>query len=54
MVEEMETLDKNEGWDLVDLLATRNPIGKKMIFKKLNVEGKVEKYEACLVAKCFS
>ena len=30
MVEEMEALDKNEAWDLVELLDGRKPIGSKM------------------------
>jgi hypothetical protein len=34
MVEEMEALDKNEAWDLVELLTGRNPIGIKWVFKK--------------------
>jgi hypothetical protein len=52
MVEEMEALDKNEAWDLVEFPTGRNPIGKKWVFKKkLNVEGKVEKYKARLVEK---
>jgi hypothetical protein len=47
MVEEMEDLDKNEAWDLVELLIGRKPIGNKWVFKKkLNAEGKVEKYKA--------
>jgi hypothetical protein len=55
MVEEMETLDKNEAWDLVELMTRRNPIGNKWVFKKkLNAEGKVEKYKARLVAKGYS
>jgi hypothetical protein len=29
MVEEMEALDKNEAWDLVELSIERNPIGDK-------------------------
>jgi hypothetical protein len=46
MVEEIVALDKNEVWDLVELLTGINPIGKKWVFKeKLNVEGKVEKYK---------
>eukprot|EP00253_Pinus_taeda_P018545 PITA_18545 len=52
MVDEMVSLHKNEAWDLVDLLAGRKPIGSKWVFKKkTNVEGKVEKYKARLVAK---
>ena len=55
MVEEMTTLDKNEAWDLVDLPTGRNPIGSKWVFKKkLNKEGKVDKYKAWLVAKSYS
>jgi hypothetical protein len=55
MDEEMVALDKNEAWDLVELWTGRNTIGNKWVFKrKLNVEGKVEKYKAQLVAKGYS
>jgi hypothetical protein len=55
MDEEMESLDKNEAWDLVDLTIGRKHIGNKWVFKKkLNAEGKVEKYKAQLVAKGYS
>jgi hypothetical protein len=55
MDEEMESLDKNETWDLVDLPTGRNIISSKWVFKKkLNAEGKVEKYKAQLVAKGYS
>jgi len=55
MVDEMASLHKNEAWDLVELLARRKPIGNKWVFKKnTNVEGKVEKYKAQLVAKGYS
>jgi hypothetical protein len=55
MVEEMVSLDKNEAWDLVELLAGRSPIGIKWVFKKkLNAEGKVNKYKARLVEKGYS
>ena len=55
MDEEMESLDKNEAWDLVEFSTGRNPIGSKWVFKKkLNAEGKVEKYKAQLVAKGYS
>ena len=44
MVDEMESLHKNDAWDLVELPAGRKPIGRKWVFKKkMNVEGKVEK-----------
>eukprot|EP00253_Pinus_taeda_P016215 PITA_16215 len=55
MVDEMASLDKNEAWDLVELSAGKKPIGSKWVFKKkMNVEGKVEKYKAQLVEKCYS
>ena len=47
MVEEMEALEKNEAWDLVELLDGRKLVGSKWVFKKkLNATGKVEKYKA--------
>jgi hypothetical protein len=55
MDEEMVDLDKNEAWDLVELSIGRNPIGRKWIFKKkLNAEGKLEKYKGRLVEKGYS
>jgi hypothetical protein len=55
MDEEMATLDKNKAWDLVEFPTGINPIGRKWVFKKkLNVEGKVEKYKDRLVAKGYS
>jgi hypothetical protein len=54
MEEKMAALDKNDTWDLVELSTGRNPIGRKWLFKKkLNTEGKVEKYKARLVAKGY-
>ena len=51
----MDSLDKNESWDLVQLPTIRNFVGRKWLFKKkLNAEGKVEKYKAHLVAKGYS
>ena len=55
MADEMASLHKNEAWDLVELSARRKPIRRKWVFKKkMNVEGKVEKYKARLVAKGYS
>eukprot|EP00253_Pinus_taeda_P030880 PITA_30880 len=55
MVDEMTSLHKNEAWDLVDFQARRKPIGNKWVFKKkMNAEGKVEKYKNGLVAKGYS
>jgi hypothetical protein len=51
----MAALDKNEAWDLIELLGGRKPIFSKWVFKKkLNADGKVEKYKACLLAKGYS
>eukprot|EP00253_Pinus_taeda_P003547 PITA_03547 len=55
VVDEMASLHQNEAWDLVELSDGRKPIGSKWVFKKkTNVEGKVEKYKAQLVAKGYS
>ena len=44
MVEEMDALDKNEAWDIVDFPSGRKFIGRKWLFKnKFNAKGKVEK-----------
>ena len=51
----MASLHKNDAWDLVELPAGRKPIGRKWVFKKkMNVEGKVEKYKGRLVEKGYS
>jgi hypothetical protein len=55
MVEEMESLYKNETWDLVKLSSGRNIIGSKWVFKKkINVAGQIEKFKDRLVAKGYS
>jgi hypothetical protein len=55
MVEEMDVLDKNEAWDLVELLAGRKYVGRKWLFKnKFNAKGKVGKYKDWLLEKGYS
>ena len=55
MVDEMESLHKNEAWDLVELSTGRKPISIKRVFKKkMNAKGKVEKYKSQLVEKGYS
>jgi len=55
MVDEMTSLHKNEGWDLVEFPTGRKSIGRKRVFKKkTNAKGKVEKYKAWFVAKGYS
>jgi hypothetical protein len=54
MVEEMDALDKNGAWDIVELPARRKSVGRKWLFKKkINGQGKVEKYKVRLVAKGY-
>ena len=55
MVEEMESLHKNETHDLVKLPSGINLVGRKWVFKKkMNVAGQVEKFKARLVVKGYS
>jgi hypothetical protein len=52
MVEDMESLHKNETWDLVKLPSGRNIVGRKWVFKKnMNAAEQVEKFKSRLVAK---
>ena len=50
MIGEVDSLDKKEMQDIIELLVGMTPIGSKWVFKKLNTKGKVEKYKSCLVA----
>jgi hypothetical protein len=55
MVKEMDALDKNEAWDIVELPDGIKSVGSKWLFKKkFNAQGKVEKYKARLIAKGYS
>jgi hypothetical protein len=55
MREELDSMERNKVWELVDLPNNRKPIGSKWIFKrKLNASGCVEKYKARLVAKGYT
>jgi hypothetical protein len=55
MVDEMDALDDNESWDIVEFPNRINVIGKKWVFmQKLNAEREVEKYKARLVEKGYS
>ena len=55
MEKEMESLDGNDVWELVELPEGQNPVGSKWVFKtKTNADGKIERYKARLVAQGFS
>ena len=55
MKEEMDSLEKNETWNLVELPKDRKVVGCKWVFKlKKSVDDKIERYKARLVAKGYS
>lgn len=52
MVEELNSIEDNNTWELTDLPLGRKSIGSKWVFKvKLNELGQISKYKARLVAK---
>nr|CAH67708.1 H0512B01.3 [Oryza sativa] len=54
MREEMDAVNRNGTWELVDLLHGHRPIGLKWVYKlKKNEVGKVVKHKARLVARGF-
>ena len=52
----MQSLHKNEIWDLVELPKGKTDIGCKWVYKKKEAvsENEGEKFKACLVAKGYS
>ncbi|KAK1418428.1 hypothetical protein QVD17_27572 [Tagetes erecta] len=55
MNKEMEALNRNQTWDLVDLPPGRKAIGCKWVYKiKHDPSGAISRYKARLVAKGFS
>lgn len=55
MRSEIQSIEKNDTWDLVRLPAEAKRIGVKWVFKtKLNEDGKVDKYKARLVVKGYA
>jgi hypothetical protein len=55
MNEEIEAIERNNTWDLVDLPIGKTNIGVKWVYKtKFNEKGKVEKHKERLVAKGFA
>jgi hypothetical protein len=55
MKDEMNALEKNVTWDLVELPRDRKVVGCKWVYKlKKGVDDKLERYKARLVAKGYS
>ena len=55
MNNEIDSIERNQTWDLVDLSDDKNSIGVKWVFKtKLNERGEVDKQKARLVSKGIS
>ncbi|GAA0140405.1 transmembrane signal receptor [Lithospermum erythrorhizon] len=52
---EIDVLEANHTWQLVDLLTGKKPIGSRWIYKiKCHADGSVEKYKARLVVKGYN
>ena len=52
---EMESLDSNQVWDLLEALANNKPIGCKWVYKrKRGSNGKVETFKARLIVKGYT
>jgi hypothetical protein len=52
---EIEAIERNKTWDLVDLPTNKTNIGVKWVYKtKLNKKGNIEMHKARLVSKGFS
>ncbi|GJX62715.1 ribonuclease H-like domain-containing protein [Tanacetum coccineum] len=55
MNQEMEALNRNNTWEITDLLSNRKPIGCKWVFRvKYKANDEVERFKARLVAKGFN
>ena len=54
MDEEMDSIEKNDTWDLVNLPNDKNLIGVKWVYKtKLNEKGEIDRFKTRLEAKGF-
>ena len=54
MDEEINAIEKNKTWELVDLPKYKEVIGVKWVYKnKSNVEGNIERHKAILVVKGY-
>ncbi|KAL8104868.1 hypothetical protein AgCh_028873 [Apium graveolens] len=54
MDQEIEAIERNQTWELVEAPKEKKPIGVKWVYKtKLNAQGEVEKHKARLVVKGY-
>ena len=54
MDEKIKAIHRNNTWEVIELLEGNQPIGVKWVFqKKMNSQGKIERYKARLVAKGY-
>ena len=55
MRDELDSMARNEVWELVDLPPRRKPIGSKWVFKvKRRADESLDKFKARLVAKGYT
>jgi len=55
MEREMESLNENSVWELVELPEDRKAVGSKWVYKiRTDADGSVERYKARLVAQGFT
>ena len=55
MQEELDSMSKNQVWELVDLPKRRKSVGNKWVLKiKRKADGSIDRYKARLVAKGFT
>ncbi|KAL0313239.1 UNVERIFIED_CONTAM: Retrovirus-related Pol polyprotein from transposon RE1 [Sesamum radiatum] len=55
MQEELDALEKNNTWKVLDLPSGKKPIGSKWLYKvKLRPDGSMDRYKARLVAKGYN
>jgi len=55
MIDELNSMEKNDVWELAELPKGYKPVGCKWVFKtKLDPKGNIERYKARLVAKGYT
>jgi len=54
-IETIEAIERNDTWDLVDLLTNKTNIGVRWVYKtRLHEKGNIDKHKAMLILKGFS